>query len=156
MIIQIYVLFVWIFPSVDIWSVGCIMAEMLLGKPLFKGNDRILPCRKNLIFILFLCTSTYLLDNMQLWFWCSDYVPKSHPQCIWILDHSPSDLDQLMEIMKITGTPTKEFTAKLQSEDVRFIHIFLLRLVCRTLSTYIMNTFEMWKSKSHGMVFFLG
>ncbi|XDV28991.1 hypothetical protein PO909_032174, partial [Leuciscus waleckii] len=54
--------------TVDIWSVGCIMAEMLLGKPLLKGNDH---------------------------------------------------LDQLMEIMKITGTPTKEFTAKLQSEDAR-------------------------------------
>uniref|UniRef100_A0A8B9GXB8 mitogen-activated protein kinase n=1 Tax=Astyanax mexicanus TaxID=7994 RepID=A0A8B9GXB8_ASTMX len=25
--------------TVDIWSVGCIMAEMLLGRPLFKGND---------------------------------------------------------------------------------------------------------------------
>uniref|UniRef100_A0A4W4FPS5 mitogen-activated protein kinase n=1 Tax=Electrophorus electricus TaxID=8005 RepID=A0A4W4FPS5_ELEEL len=52
--------------TVDIWSVGCIMAEMLMGRPLFKGNDH---------------------------------------------------LDQLTEIMKITGTPTQEFISKLQSQD---------------------------------------
>lgn len=34
---EIYLLF---FGSlVDMWSVGCIFAEMLGGKPLFKGRD---------------------------------------------------------------------------------------------------------------------
>lgn len=30
------------FSLVDIWSVGCIMAELLTGKTLFPGQDRIL------------------------------------------------------------------------------------------------------------------
>jgi mitogen-activated protein kinase 7 len=25
--------------AIDVWSVGCIMAELLGGKPLFKGRD---------------------------------------------------------------------------------------------------------------------
>uniref|UniRef100_A0A673M0J8 mitogen-activated protein kinase n=1 Tax=Sinocyclocheilus rhinocerous TaxID=307959 RepID=A0A673M0J8_9TELE len=74
--------------TVDIWSVGCIMAEMLLGKPLFKGNDH---------------------------------------------------LDQLMEIMKITGTPTKEFTAKLQSEDARHYITKLPKLRKKDLRTLLPN-----------------
>lgn len=30
---------------VDIWSVGCIMAELLTGQTLFPGTDRILSCK---------------------------------------------------------------------------------------------------------------
>ncbi|XP_048971169.1 mitogen-activated protein kinase 12 isoform X3 [Canis lupus baileyi] len=54
--------------TVDIWSAGCIMAEMITGKTLFKGSDH---------------------------------------------------LDQLKEIMKVTGTPPAEFVQRLQSAEAK-------------------------------------
>ena len=26
-------------PAIDVWSVGCVMAELLLGQPLFPGDS---------------------------------------------------------------------------------------------------------------------
>ena len=54
--------------TVDVWSVGCIMAELLSGKTLFPGSDHI---------------------------------------------------DQLLKIMSVTGTPDKDFLAKITSEEAR-------------------------------------
>ncbi|XP_028652375.1 mitogen-activated protein kinase 13 [Erpetoichthys calabaricus] len=54
--------------TVDIWSVGCIMAEMINGRTLFKGNDY---------------------------------------------------MDQLSQIMRVTGVPDTDFIQKLESPEAK-------------------------------------
>ncbi|VCW84637.1 unnamed protein product [Gulo gulo] len=65
--------------TVDIWSVGCIMAEMLTGKTLFKGKDY---------------------------------------------------LDQLSQILKVTGVPGAEFVQKLNDKAVSGGWVYVGRGFC--------------------------
>lgn len=38
-IVYVKCLFLQYTPAIDIWSIGCIFAEMLTGKPLFPGKN---------------------------------------------------------------------------------------------------------------------
>ncbi|MEQ2163748.1 Mitogen-activated protein kinase 14A, partial [Goodea atripinnis] len=53
--------------TVDIWSVGCIMAELLTGRTLFPGTDRILslmslPCFVKLLLVHIFFSAIHLED----------------------------------------------------------------------------------------------
>ena len=37
--------------AIDVWSVGCILAEMLSGKPLFPGRDCMFYCFYSKFFL---------------------------------------------------------------------------------------------------------
>lgn len=53
------------------WSVGCIMAELLTGQVLFKGNDRILSlivctCKCMLKSLIFASKRNLVLSNLLI------------------------------------------------------------------------------------------
>eukprot|EP00069_Balaena_mysticetus_P000559 bmy_14623T0 len=87
--------------TVDIWSVGCIMAELLQGKALFPGNDS--------------AGEQVLGGDPTSGVWG----PGESP-CLAVGHFlSQADIDQLKRIMEVVGTPSPEVLAKISSEHAR-------------------------------------
>lgn len=84
--------------SVDIWSVGCIMAELLTGRTLFPGTDRIL---------LDICVYFHIIT----------YLKKSNIE-IYFSYKTFKDIQQLNLILEILGTPSNDLMQKISSESV--------------------------------------
>ena len=86
---------------VDMWSVGCIMAEMLTGRTLFPGTDR----KYILQFSNYDCSEKFYIINASIY---QFFLP---------------DIDQLTRILTLCGTPNEETLSKITSEEV---HMYLL------------------------------
>ncbi|XP_022452594.1 mitogen-activated protein kinase 12 isoform X4 [Delphinapterus leucas] len=143
--------------TVDIWSVGCIMAEMITGETLFKGSDRILylelgageacptpgaGCGGGLPYtcgeqarrtaragwVGELCPTPGAGCGGGLPYTCGEQARRT-ARAGWVGELCPlaprcapdlsQDLDQLKEIMKVTGTPPAEFVQRLQSAEAQ-------------------------------------
>ncbi|TRY60109.1 hypothetical protein DNTS_012010 [Danionella cerebrum] len=89
--------------TVDIWSVGCIMAELLTGRTLFPGTDHI--DQLKLIMLLVGTPGPELLMKIS-----SDRE---------FLDLASKDINQLQQIMRLTGTPPASLTSRMPSHEAR-------------------------------------
>jgi p38 MAP kinase len=79
--------------AVDIWSTGCIFAEMLEGKPLFPGKDR------ELLYVAL----------------CSLCCPPFFLFCAWL---PRLDVNQFSIITELLGTPPDDVIETICSENV--------------------------------------
>ncbi|GLH15317.1 Eukaryotic translation initiation factor 2-alpha kinase [Gryllus bimaculatus] len=105
--------------TVDIWSVGCIMAELLTGRTLFPGTDQdsssgqhVLPCSYMHSYQelpLALCVDIHQLNLIMeiLGTPNDDFMQKI------------SNIDHLTRILVLCGTPSKETVDKITSEEAR-------------------------------------
>ncbi|KAF3856068.1 hypothetical protein F7725_016791, partial [Dissostichus mawsoni] len=115
--------------TVDIWSVGCIMAELLTGQTLFPGTDRILqalalPCKNidqlKLIMMLVGTPGPELLMKSS-----SESVSvKYHPAppacvCVALARDRHFRYKQLQQIMRLTGTPPASLIGRMPSHEAR-------------------------------------
>ncbi|XP_068453436.1 mitogen-activated protein kinase 14A isoform X1 [Clinocottus analis] len=91
--------------TVDIWSVGCIMAELLTGKTLFPGTDHI--DQLKLIMLLVGTPGPELLMKIS----SESVSSKRHPSFI--------DINQLQQIMRLTGTPPASLINRMPSHEAR-------------------------------------
>ncbi|KAG8512114.1 Mitogen-activated protein kinase 11, partial [Galemys pyrenaicus] len=108
--------------TVDIWSVGCIMAELLTGRTLFPGTDPLGQARLVIAFIRLKPPMCCFVTTLPRTCRCSGGVGPSAGQlsstALLCLLHPPLDIDQLKLILRLVGTPGAELLKKISSESI--------------------------------------
>ncbi|KAG7220727.1 hypothetical protein INR49_017841 [Caranx melampygus] len=99
--------------TVDIWSVGCIMAELLTGRTLFPGTDRILFIREYNIDQLKLIMLLVGTPGPELLMKISSDSVSSQSYASFI------DINQLQQIMRLTGVPPASLISRMPSHEAR-------------------------------------
>uniref|UniRef100_A0A182MXD3 mitogen-activated protein kinase n=1 Tax=Anopheles dirus TaxID=7168 RepID=A0A182MXD3_9DIPT len=84
--------------TVDIWSVGCIMAELLTGRTLFPGTDHI--HQLNLIMEILGTPNDEFMAKISS-------------------ESEKNDIDHLTRVMFFCGAPNEELMQKITSEEAR-------------------------------------
>jgi serine/threonine protein kinase len=123
--------------AIDIWSMGCVMAELLLGQVCFHMNSLILqdgclhsyhsvfntlqltfslgftPRTVLILWLAILCLDVSQAHELAIWslafvsgFGCLQL--QGAGSCLQPLFPGESGVDQLVEIIKVLGTPTRE------------------------------------------------
>lgn len=90
--------------GVDIWSMGCVLAEMALGEPLFKSD-----CEIGQIFEIFKLTGTPKRCDFPSWSYLSPEFPAFTRHVLHIENSEPS-LGNLVERM-LEIDPEKRISA---------------------------------------------
>ncbi|OXU28438.1 hypothetical protein TSAR_008410 [Trichomalopsis sarcophagae] len=123
--------------TVDIWSVGCIMAELLTGRTLFPGTDRILYNRGlqkaktdihqlNLIMEVLGTPRDEFMQKISSESVSLHRSINSSSRALWYTHRGNSeqnnvsrDIDHLTRVLVLCGTPTEETLSKITSQEAR-------------------------------------
>ena len=113
--------------SIDVWATGCILAEMLLRRPIFPGKNYVdqVSCWKMMLLLLLPCCDS-LRNRWRHWLVSQSVSqpatsqPVSEGQrivlgCIPRLTH----LSQVRVIVDVIGNPTESGLMMIEDKEVR-------------------------------------
>lgn len=109
--------------NVDVWSIGCILGEMIRGSVMFPGTDRIL-FRKQ-CWLYFNTTDSRILSSQTLDFLNLQAIAWTNSLT------TSSDIDQWNKVTELLGTPSESFLNQLQPSvgDRKIFCVFFLCFV---------------------------